>query len=61
MDAGSGYDSQSDAPVHVGLGRAGRVDVRVTVAGGGTPVDTWLRGVDPRDHAGRALVIRTMP
>lgn len=30
VDAGSGYDAQSDAPVHIGLARAGRVDVEVT-------------------------------
>jgi hypothetical protein len=30
VDAGSGYDAQSEAPVHLGLARSGRVDVEVT-------------------------------
>lgn len=30
VDAGSGYDAQSDVPVHVGLNGTGRVDIEVT-------------------------------
>jgi hypothetical protein len=30
VDAGSGYDAQSDLPVHVGLPTTGPVDVEVT-------------------------------
>ncbi len=30
VDAGSGYDAQSDAPVHLGLPQWGRVDIEVT-------------------------------
>ena len=35
VDSGSGYNAQSDIPVHVGLGAATRVDVEVTVPRGG--------------------------
>ena len=30
VDSGSGYDAQSDIPVHVGLGTQGRVEIEVT-------------------------------
>ncbi|MDF1502366.1 CRTAC1 family protein [Roseisolibacter sp. H3M3-2] len=46
-DAGSGYDAQSMAPVHVGLPTAGRVDVEVTVPNGRTRVRTTVRNVAP--------------
>lgn len=35
IDAGSGYDAQSDLPVHVGLGGSGKVDIEVTWPAGG--------------------------
>jgi hypothetical protein len=57
-DAGSGYDAQSDAPVHVGLPTAGRVDVEVTVPTGAARVMTVVRGVSPATYAGRALAVR---
>ena len=47
VDSGSGYNSQSDLPVHVGLPLDGRVDVQVTVPARGVRRATWLRGVFP--------------
>jgi hypothetical protein len=54
-DAGSGYDAQSDAPVHVGLATADRVDVEVTVPARGARLTTTVRGVSPAAYAGRWL------
>ena len=54
-DAGSGYDAQSDAPVHVGLASAGRVDVEVTVPAGRSRVTSTVRNVSPATYAGRWL------
>ena len=56
VDAGSGYNSQSDLPVHIGLGNADRVDVQVTFPAAGQRVTTWKRGVSARAHA---VVIRS--
>jgi hypothetical protein len=57
-DAGSGYDAQSDVPVHVGLASAERVDVEVTVPTGGRRGRAVVRGVAPTGRAGRPLVVR---
>jgi len=59
VDAGSGYDAQSDAPVHVGL-PAGttRVDIQLIVPRRGTRAATWRRGVDPAAVTGQAVVLR---
>jgi hypothetical protein len=57
-DAGSGYDAQSDAPVHVGLASAGRVDVEVTVPAGRSRVRSTVRNVSPATYAGRWLDVR---
>lgn len=44
VDAGSGYDAQSDAPVHIGLTTAEPVDVEVTwPAAGERQVSRWSR------------------
>lgn len=45
VDAGSGYDSQSDAPVHLGLPESGPVDVQVTWPARGTRLMTRLERV----------------
>lgn len=45
VDAGSGYDAQSVAPVHLGLARRGRVDVEVTWPSRGTRRITTRRNV----------------
>jgi hypothetical protein len=55
VDSGSGYDSQNDMPVHIGLPRTGRVDVEVVVPRGGRRASTWLRNADTR----RLLTVRT--
>jgi hypothetical protein len=56
VDSGSGYDSQSDIPVHVGIpAGVARVDVQVIVPRLGTRAPTWQRGVSP----GRMITVRT--
>ena len=45
VDAGSGYDAQSDAPVHLGLPQGGRVDVEVTWPANGRRRVTRVRTV----------------
>jgi len=55
VDSGSGYDSQNDMPVHIGLPRDGRVDVEVIVPRGGRRASTWVRNAETR----RILIVRT--
>ena len=56
VDSGSGYDAQSDLPVHVGVpARVARVDVQVVVPRQGARVPVWQRGVAP----GRTITVRT--
>lgn len=56
VDAGSGYDTQNDMPVHVGVPPGiGRVDVQVIMPGRGSRRLTWQRGVAP----GRTVTVRT--
>ena len=46
VDSGSGYDSQSDMPVHFGLPEAmTRVDLQVIIPRAGQRKPIWLRGV----------------
>ena len=47
VDSGSGYNSQSDLPVHVGVSDADRVDVEVIFPGKGTRRSVWRRGIEP--------------
>lgn len=56
VDAGSGYNSQSDLPVHIGLGDLGRVDVQVTVPTGARRSVVWQRAVFPART--RAIIVR---
>jgi hypothetical protein len=57
IDSGSGYDAQSDMPVHVGLPTVGAVDVDVRPRQRDVrPV--LVRGIDPARYVGRALVVR---
>lgn len=58
VDTGSGYNAQSDLPVHFGLPGAGPVDVEVTWPAGGRRVTTWLRKVQPSAWRGRVLTVR---
>jgi hypothetical protein len=56
VDSGSGYDAQSDVPVHVGVpAGVSRVDVQVIVPRKGTRTPVWQRGVSP----GRVITVRT--
>ena len=55
VDSGSGYNMQSDLPVHVGIGQAPRVDVEVTWPANGTRIVTRATGVRP----GERRTIRT--
>ena len=57
VDSGSGYNSQSDLPVHLGLPEDGRVDVQVIFpARGRRPV--WSRGVFPSRTPAIAVIAR---
>jgi penicillin G amidase len=58
IDAGSGYNAQSDLPAHVGVGREARVDILVTVPRGGRRLDRWVRGVVVSRHVGQPLIVR---
>lgn len=58
VDTGSGYDSQSEIPVHFGLAKVSRVDVHVVFPGNGELIETWERNVDPRRLRGRVLIVR---
>lgn len=58
VDSGSGYDAQSDLPVHFGVPGGQLVDVEVIVPGGGRRVATRVEAVDPRAFQGRALRLR---
>jgi FG-GAP-like repeat/ASPIC and UnbV len=58
VDTGSGYDAQSDLPLHFGLPGAQLVDVEVTVVGGGERRSGMLLDVDPRQHRGTVLTLR---
>jgi hypothetical protein len=56
VDSGSGYDAQSELPVHVGVpAGVSRVDVQVIVPRKGTRAPVWQRGVAP----GRTITVRT--
>ena len=59
VDAGSGYDAQSDMPVHVGIPAGiSRVDVQLIMPRAGRRVPVWTRGVDPAAWQGKALSVR---
>ena len=58
VDTGSGYDAQSDLPVHFGVPGAQPVDVRITILAGGERRTGVVEAVDPADYQGRALVVR---
>jgi hypothetical protein len=58
IDTGSGYDAQSDLPVHFGLAASQPVDVEVTVVARGRHV-VRVENVDPEQYRGTSLVVRT--
>jgi len=59
MDTGSGYDSQNDMPVHLGVGAVTQVDVEVVFPAGGRRVVVRQRGVNVAQYKGRWLTVRT--
>jgi hypothetical protein len=60
-DTGSGYDAQSDLPVHFGLPHEDPVDIMITLAHGGRRGTDVLESVDPGDFLNSVLVIRVDP
>ena len=58
VDTGSGYDAQSDIPVHFGVPGGQPVDVEVTILVRGRRPTVRLEGIDPRDYQGVALEVR---
>jgi hypothetical protein len=58
VDTGSGYDAQSDLPVHVGLPGPGAVDVVITVLTAGGRREARVDGVDPVAQRGRVLEVK---
>ena len=61
VDSGSGYCSQSDRPVHLGIAGdwKGNVDIEVITIAGGTRHASIVRDVNPDDYRGRSLRIIT--
>lgn len=61
VDAGGGYCSQSDMPVHLGIANdwKGRIDIEVITLLGNTRHASVVRNVEPNDYRGRALRIIT--
>jgi hypothetical protein len=58
VDTGSGYDAQSDLPVHFGVPGGRPVDVEVTVLADGMRRSLLVEDVDPEDYRGGALTLR---
>jgi hypothetical protein len=58
VDSGSGYNAQSEMPVHFGLATPEPVDIEVIWPSGGKRTTTWMRRVRPREWRGRVMVIR---
>jgi hypothetical protein len=57
VDSGSGYSSQNDMPVHVGLAAASAVDVEVAWPANGKTLIGAAKNINPRDYERRALVV----
>lgn len=57
VDTGSGYDSQNEAPVHIGLASMTAVDIEVVFPRGGKRVTAKQTRVDPRAWKGKTLTI----
>ena len=58
VPTGDGYGSQSDVPVHFGLGGGATVDVKVTFLTRTGRNEKRIKGVDPREWAGKVLVVK---
>jgi hypothetical protein len=61
VDSGSGYCSQSDVPVHLGIGAdwTGKIDLEVVTLLGNERKASVVRGIDPKDYSGRYVRIIT--
>jgi hypothetical protein len=61
VDSGSGYCSQNDVPVHLGISSewTGRIDVEVITLAAGTRHVSVVRDIDPGAYKGRSLRIIT--
>lgn len=61
VDSGSGYCSQNEMPVHLGINSSwkGRIDIEVTTLMGGFRRVSLVRNVDPDAYKGRSLRIIT--
>jgi hypothetical protein len=61
VDSGSGYCSQNEMPVHLGINERwkGRIDIEVTTLTGGLRRISVVRNIDPAAYRGRALRIIT--
>lgn len=57
VDTGSGYNAQSDMPVHFGLAQLKPVDVEVTWPARGKRQRVTVRSVAPTRYAGSSLVV----
>jgi hypothetical protein len=58
VDTGSGYDAQSDAPVHFGLATLAPVDVEVSFPSAGRNHVVTRKQVKPDEWAGKVMVVR---
>ena len=61
VDSGSGYCSQSEMPVHLGITSewAGRIDIEIVTVLGGSRHLSIVRDIDPDQYRGRALRVIT--
>jgi FG-GAP-like repeat/ASPIC and UnbV len=63
LDSGSGYDAQSDLPVHFGLPaalpRRAALDVAVVWPTGVRRDTTWVRNVRPTNQPARTVLVKT--
>jgi hypothetical protein len=61
VDSGSGYCSQSEMPVHLGVPSSwpGRIDVEITTTVRGARHTSIVRGIDPAQYRGRVLRVIT--
>jgi hypothetical protein len=58
VDTGSGYDSQNDLPVHIGLASMAAVDIEVVFPRGGKRATAKQTRVDPRGWRNKTLTIQ---
>ena len=61
VDSGSGYCSQSETPVHLGVPSdwTGRIDIEIVTIVGGARHLSIVRDIDPDQYRGRALRVIT--